>query len=335
VAGLPRTPKGRDAIWVVVDRLSKVAHFIPYRSTNSASDLAPIYMREIVRLHGVPKTIVSDRDAKFVSKFWESLQSALGTNVILSTAFHPRTDGQSEHTIQTLEDMLRSCVLSWKGSWEEHLPLVEFAYNNSYHASIRCAPFDALYGRKCRSPLCWEAVGEKVALGPDWVLRMTERVAEIWQQMLAAQSRHKSYADVRRRDLEFQVGDQVLLKVSPNKGVVRFGVKGKLSSRYIGPFPILERVGKLAYRLELPNSMRGVHNVFHVSMLRKYLRDPEQHMTLEPETIKEDLTFEARPVRILEEADKVLRRRTLKYLKVLWTNQTEWEATWELESRMQ
>ena len=152
--------------------------------------------------------------------------------------------------------------------------------------------------------------------------------------MLAAQSRHKSYADVRRRDLEFQVGDQVLLKVSPNKGVVRFGVKGKLSSRYIGPFPILERVGKLAYGLELPNSMRGVHNVFHVSMLRKYLRDPEQHMTLEPETIKEDLTFEARPVRILE-ADKVLRRRTLKYLKVLWTNQTKWEATWELESRMQ
>jgi len=171
---------------------------------------------------------------------------------------------------------------------------------------------------------------KKAALGPDWVLRMTERVAEIWQQMLAAQSKHKSYADVRRRDLEFQVGDQVLLKVSPNKGVVRFGVKGKLSPRYIGPFPILECVGKLAYRLELPNSMRGVHNVFHVSMLRKYLRDPEQHMTLEPETIKEDLTFEARPVRILEEADKVLRRRTLKYLKVLWTNQTEWEATWEL-----
>jgi transposase InsO family protein len=271
VVGLPRTPKGRDAIWVVVDRLSKVAHFIPYRSTNSASDLAPIYMREIVRLHGVPKTIVSDRDAKFVSKFWESLQDALGTNVILSTAFHPQTDGQSERTIQTLEDMLRSCVLSWKGSWEEHLPLVEFAYNNSYHASIRCAPFEVLYGRKCRSPLCWEAVGEKVVLGPDWVLKTTERIAEIRQQMLAAQSRQKSYADVRRRDLEFQVGNQVLLKVSPNKGVVRFGVKGKLSPRYIGPFPIVERVGKLAYRLELPNSMNGVHNVFHVSMLRKYL----------------------------------------------------------------
>ena len=146
MVGLPRTLKGKDSIWVVVDRLSMVAHFILIRSTNSASDLAPIYMKEIVRLHGVTHTIVSDRDANFVSKFWESLQSALGTKVILSTTFHPQTDGQSERTIQTLEDMLRTCVLSWKGSWEDHLPLVEFAYDNSYHASIQCTPFEALYG---------------------------------------------------------------------------------------------------------------------------------------------------------------------------------------------
>jgi transposase InsO family protein len=135
VVGLPRTPKGKEVIWVVVDRLSKVAHFIPIRTTNSASDLAPIYVREIVRLHGVPKTIVSDRDAKFVSKFWESLHSALGTQLRLSTVFHPQTDGQSERTILSLEDMLMCCVLSWKGSWEDHLPLVEFSYNNSYQAS--------------------------------------------------------------------------------------------------------------------------------------------------------------------------------------------------------
>ncbi|WVZ50601.1 LOW QUALITY PROTEIN: hypothetical protein U9M48_001841 [Paspalum notatum var. saurae] len=334
VVGLPRTPKGKDAIWVVVDRLSKVAHFIPYRSTNSASDLAPIYVREIVRLHGVPKTIISDRDSKFNSKFWQSLQSALGTDVVLSTAFHPQTDGQSERTIQTLEDMLRSCVLSWHGSWEDHLPLVEFAYNNSYHASIKCAPFEALYGRKCRSPLCWDAVGEKSVLGPDWVQKTSERVAEIRQHMLTAQSRQKSYADIRRRDLEFQVGDHVLVKVSPIKGIVRFGTKGKLSPRYVGPFTIVARVGKLAYRLELPESIKGVHNVFHVSMLRKYLRDPEHHITLEPVTIEQDLTFEAHPVRILEESDRVLRHRTLKYVKVLWTNQTEREATWELESQM-
>ncbi|WVZ52440.1 hypothetical protein U9M48_003495 [Paspalum notatum var. saurae] len=197
VVGLPRTPKGKDAIWVIVDRLSKVAHFIPYRSTNSASDLAPIYVREIVRLHRVPKTIISDRDSKFNSKFWQSLQSALGIDVVLSTAFHPQTDGQSEHTIQTLEDMLRSCVLSWHGSWEDHLPLVKFDYNNSYHASIKCAPFEALYGRKCRSPLCRDAVGEKSVLGPDWVQQTSERVAEIRQHMQTAQSRQKSYTDIR------------------------------------------------------------------------------------------------------------------------------------------
>ena len=231
-------------------------------------------MREVVRLHGVPRTIVSDRDAKFVSKLWDSLQKALGTTLRMSTAFHPQTDGQSEWTIQTLEDMLRSCVLSWKGSWDDHLPLVEFSYNNSYHSSIRCAPYEALYGRKCRSPLCWDAVGEKAVLGPDWVQQTTDRVAEIRQHMLAAQSRQKSYADVRRRGLEFHVGDQVLLKVSPTKGVIRFGTKEKLSPRYIGPFPIVARIKRLAYRLDLPDSMKSMHNVFHVSMLRKYLRDP-------------------------------------------------------------
>jgi hypothetical protein len=334
VVGLPRTRRGKDAVWVVVDRLSKVAHFIPIRTTDSASDLAPIYIREVVRLHGVPKTITSDRDAKFVSKFWESLQCALGTQLRLSTAFHPQTDGQSERTIQTLEDMLRCCILSWQGSWEDHLPLVEFAYNNSYQASIRMAPYEALYGRKCRSPLCWDAVGEKAVLGPDWVQQATERVAEIRQHMLAAQSRQKSYADSKRSNVEFQVGEEVLLRVSPTKGVIRFNIKGKLSPRYIGPFMIVARVGKLAYRLELPESMKGVHNVFHVSMLRKHFRDPERQITMEPITIEQDLTFEVRPVRILEESERVMRNRTLKYVKVLWSQQTEREATWELESRM-
>jgi transcription elongation GreA/GreB family factor len=248
MVGLPRSPRGCDNICIVIDHLSKVAHFIPIRSTSSAGDLAPIYMREVVRLHSVPCTIISDRDAKFVSKLWTSLQEALGTILRMSTAFHPQIDGQSERTIRTLEDMLRSCVLSWKGSWEDHLPLVEFSYNNSYHSSIRCAPYEALYGRKCRSPLCWDAVGEKALLGPDWVQQSTERVAEIREHMLAAQSRQKSYADVRRRELEFKEGNHVLLRVSPTKGVVRFGTKGKLSPRYIGPFLIKERVGKLAYR---------------------------------------------------------------------------------------
>ena len=317
-----------------MDRLTKSTHFIPLKTMSSAQDLVPLYIKEVVRLHGVPKSIVSDRDAKFVSKFWQSLQSAMGTKLSLSTAFHPQTDGQSERTIQTLEDMLRACVLSWKGSWEDHLALVEFAYNNSYHASIKMAPYEALYGRKCVSPLCWDSSGERAVLGPEIVQQTAEKVREIRQNMLAAQSLQKSYADVRRRELEFVVGDQVLLRVSPTKGVVRFGTTGKLSPRYIGPFVITARVGSLAYRLQLPDSMSGVHNVFHVSMLRKYLRDPEHKIDLEPIRVQQDLSVECRPMRILDTSERVMRKRMIKYVKVLWTNQSEREATWELEDQM-
>ena len=154
----------------------------------------------------------------------------------MSTAFHPQTDGQSERTIQVLEDMLRACVLNHKGSWEEHLPLVEFAYNNSYQASIQMAPYEALYGRPCRSPLCWTEVGESSITGPDLIRDTSEKVSLIRQRLLTAQSRQKSYVDVRRRPLEFEVGDHVFLKVMPKRGVVRFGKRGKLSPRFIGPW---------------------------------------------------------------------------------------------------
>ena len=198
----------------------------------------------------------------------------MGTRLTISTAFHPQTDGQSERTIQVLEDMLRACVLDHQGSWEEHLPLVEFAYNNSYQASIQMAPYEALYGRPCRSPLCWTEVGESSITGPDLIRDTSEKVSLIRQRLLMAQSRQKNYADVRRRPLEFEVGDHVFLKVMLKRGVVRFGKRGKLSPRFIGPFEILERIDTVAYRLALPPSMSGVHEVFHVSMLRKYMLDP-------------------------------------------------------------
>jgi hypothetical protein len=154
VVGLSHSPRGKDAIWVVIDRLTKVAHFIPMKQTSSAADLVPLYIKEVARLHGVPKSIVSDRHSKFVSKFWQSLHNAMRTKQDMSAAFHPQIDGQSERTIQTLEDMLCTCMLSWKGNWEDHLALAEFAYNNSYHASIKMAPYESLYGWKCISPLC-------------------------------------------------------------------------------------------------------------------------------------------------------------------------------------
>ena len=146
VVGLPRTRRKHDAIWVIVDRLTKSAHFLPIRISQPLESLADLYIREIVRLHGVPTSIISDRDPRFTSRLWGQLQSALGTKLKFSIAFHPQTDGQSERTIQTLEDMLRACMLDWKGDWDSHLCLVEFAYNNSYHASIGMAPYEALYG---------------------------------------------------------------------------------------------------------------------------------------------------------------------------------------------
>jgi len=167
IVGLPRSQAGHDAIWVIVDRLTKSAHFIPIHTVWTGERLAQVYLGEIVRLHGVPASIVSDRDTRFVSHFWKSLQEAMGTRLDFSTAFHPQSDGQSERTIQTLEDMLRACVIDYQGSWPQFLPMAEFAYNNSYQASIQMAPFEALYGRKCRSPLHWSEVGERLVLGPD------------------------------------------------------------------------------------------------------------------------------------------------------------------------
>jgi hypothetical protein len=169
VVGLTRSPRGKDAIWVVIDILTKVAHFIPMKQTSSIVDLVPLYIKVVVRLHGVPKSIVSDRDSKFVSKLWQSLHNAMGTTLDMSVAFHPQIDGQSEHTIQILEDMLCACVLSWKGNWEDHLTFGEFAYNNNYHASIKKALYESLYGWKCISPLCWEVPSERMLVGPDWI----------------------------------------------------------------------------------------------------------------------------------------------------------------------
>ncbi|GKC89860.1 putative reverse transcriptase domain-containing protein [Tanacetum coccineum] len=220
VTKLPRTQSGNDTIWVIVDRLTKSAHFLPMRETDPMDKLARLYLKEVVTRHGIPVSIICDRDPRFASNFWRSFQKAMGTQLDMSTAYHPQTDGQSERTIQTLEDMLRACVIDFGNGWERHLPLIEFSYNNSYHASIKAAPFEALYGRKCRSPVCWAEVGDAQLTGPELIHETTEKIVQIKQRIQAARDRQKSYADVRRKPLEFQVGDRVMLKVSPWKGVV-------------------------------------------------------------------------------------------------------------------
>ncbi|KAA0048733.1 pol protein [Cucumis melo var. makuwa] len=296
---LPRTLRGFTVIWVVVDRLTKSAHFVPGKSTYTTSKWAQLYMSEIVRLHGVPVSIVSDRDARFTSKFWKGLQTTMGTRLDFSTAFHPQTNGQTERLNQVLEDMLRACALEFSGSWDSHLHLMKFAYNNSYQATIGMAPFEALYGKCCRSPVCWGEVGEQRLMGPELVQSTNEAIQKIRSRMHTAQSRQKSYADVRRKDLEFEVGDKVFLKVAPMRGVLRFERRGKLSPRFVGPFEILKRIGPVAYRLALPPSLSTVHDVFHVSMLRKYVPDPSHVVDYEPLEIDENLSYTEQPVEVL------------------------------------
>ncbi|GKE35450.1 putative reverse transcriptase domain-containing protein [Tanacetum coccineum] len=192
VTKLPKMKSRNDTIWVIVDQLTKFAHFLPMRETDPMDKLARLYLKE----------------------------KAIGTRLDMSTAYHPETDGQSERTIQTLEDMLRACVIDFGNGWERHLPLIEFSYNNSYHASIKAAPFEALYGQKFRSPICLAEVGDAQLTGPELIHETTEKIVQIKQRIQAARDCQKSYADVRRKPLEFQVGDRVMLKVSPWKGVV-------------------------------------------------------------------------------------------------------------------
>ncbi|GJX27027.1 putative reverse transcriptase domain-containing protein [Tanacetum coccineum] len=273
VTKLPRTTMGQDTILVIVDRLTKSAHFLPMREDDSLEKLTRQYLKEVVSRHRVPVLIIFDRDGRFTSHFWRSLHKALGTQLDMSTAYHPQTDGQSERTIQTLEDMLRACVLDFGKSWDKHLPLVEFSYNNSYHTSIKAAPFEALYGRKCRSPVCWAEVGDNQLTRPEIIHETTKKIVQIKSRIQAARDRQKSYADVRWKPLEFQVGDKVMLKVSPWKGVIRFGKRGKLNPRYIGPFKIIAKVGTVAYRLEFLEQLSRVHSTFHVSNLKKCMSD--------------------------------------------------------------
>ncbi|KAM6566176.1 hypothetical protein CsatA_025304 [Cannabis sativa] len=205
-----------------------------------------------------------------------------------------------------------------------------------YQSTIGVAPYEMLYGRKCRSPLHWDELGENKLLGPDAVQHTNEAIQKIRARIITAQSRQKSYADLKRRDIEFEVGDHVFLRVTPRKGlsVKRFGKRGKLSPRYVGPFQILDRVGSVAYRIALPPSLSGVHNVFHVSQLRKYVSDPSHVLSYETLGLQEDLSYNERPVKILDQKDRILRNKTITLVKVLWRNSVVEEATWELESDM-
>ncbi|GJW64379.1 putative reverse transcriptase domain-containing protein [Tanacetum coccineum] len=276
VTKLPKTSNRYDIIWVIVDRLTKSAHFILTRETDSIETLTRLYIKEIVSRHGLD----------------------------MSTSYHPETDGQSERTIQTLKDMLRACVIDFGKGYERHLPLVEFFYNNSYHAR------------------------------PEIIHETTKKIVQIRQRLQAARDRQRSYANVRRKPLEFQVGDRVMLKVSPRKGVIRFGKRGKLNPRYIGPFKILEWIGLVAYKLELPEELSNVYSTFHISNLKKCLSDESLVIPMKELRLDDKLNFVEEPVEIMDREVKQLKQSRIPIIKVRWNSKRGPEFTWEREDQI-
>ncbi|GJW36377.1 putative reverse transcriptase domain-containing protein [Tanacetum coccineum] len=325
-----------DMIGFMSDRLTKSAYFLPMKKMDSTEKLTRLYLKEIVCRHSVPVLIISDRDSHFTLRFWRALQEALGMNLYMSTAYHPQTDGQSKRTIQTLEDMLRACVIDFGNSWDRHLPLVEFSYNNSYHASIKAAPCEALYGHKCRLPVCWSEVWDSQLHPPfqNDPYRYTKKIVQIKNLLLTTCSRQKSYADRIVKPLEFKVGDMVLLKVSPWKGDVRFGKHGKLSPRYIRPFKILARVGHVAYTLELPEELKWIHSTFHVLNLKKCLAEGDIVVSIDEIQLDDKLHMIEEPVEVVDREVKQLKQSRIPIVKVRWNSQRGPEFTWEREDQI-
>ncbi|GJW40800.1 putative reverse transcriptase domain-containing protein [Tanacetum coccineum] len=282
ITKLPKTSSGHDTIWVIVNRFTKSAPFIPTRATDSMETLTKLYIKEIVSRLGVPISIISDRDSHFTFRFWQSLQNALGTQLDMSTTY-----------ILKLIDKVKEPSKHSKTCFE---PI------------IKSAPFEALYGRKCRSPVCWAEVGDVQLTGPEIIHETTEKIVQIQQRLQAARDRQRSYANVRRKPLEFQVGDRVMLKVSPRKGVFQFGKRGKLNPR--------------------------VHSTFHVSNLKKCLSDESLVIPMKELRLDDKLNFVEEPIEIMDREVKQLRQSRIPIVKVRWNSKRGPEFTWEREDQI-
>ena len=299
ITALPKVARNFDSIFVVVDRLTKVAHLIPTQTTASTSNIAQLFVKEIVRLHGIPARIISDRDAKFTSKFWTAMFQSLGTLPDLSSAYHLETDGQTKRVNQVIEDMLRSYCSQQPRLWLKFLPLVEFAYNSSPHRSLGMSPFKALYGQECLVPYRFADPNLHVPAAKDTLEEMDRQLQIIRQSLKKASDRQKSYADLHRSSRIFQDGDKVFLRVKPKRSSLKLGHYKKLAYRYCGPFEILQRIGEQSYRLALPPHLH-VHNVFHVNLLKKYIPNPNHILSPNDSILVTQEEFHMEPEQILK-----------------------------------
>eukprot|EP00253_Pinus_taeda_P014522 PITA_14522 len=330
ITGFPRTKKNNDSIMVVVDKLTKATHFIPVQSTYKVVQIAHIFMQNVFKLHGLPKVIIYDRDVKFTSTFWRTLFAELGTQLNFSTAYHPQTDGQTEHLNQVVEDMLRACVMMKPTQWEEYLHLVEFAYNNGYHTSTQVSPFEVLYGRKCRTPSSWGGPEDRLRFGPDMLKEMEDMVKKVHNKLKDAQDRQKNFTNRKRRFKKFQVGDHVFVRIQTRRSTLQWSGCAKLAPRYFGPFQILARVGPVAYQLALPSHIK-IHNVFHVSVLKQYVYNPKHVIQWQDVRVKLEGEVLVEPLTILDRREVQLRKRVIIQAKVQWQHYGPEEATWEDE----
>jgi len=287
----------------------------------------------VFRLHGIPKIIISDRDVKFTGNFWKSLFKGLNTKLNFSTAYHPQTDGQTERVNQVLEDMLRMYVMGQPNKWEDYLHLVEFSYNNHYHASAKLSQFEILYGRNCNTPISWSNLIDQVMLGPELLKEMELTVKHVQSNLKIAQDRKKSNANLDRTQREFQVGEHVFVRVKLRKNSFKLGNCANLAPKYCGPFEVLTRVGHVAYQISLPPNII-IHNVFHVSLLKRYIHDATHVIDWNIVQVELAGDFLVEPDCILGKREIYLHNCTIGQVKVKWKHLSPNEENWELESHM-
>jgi hypothetical protein len=336
ITQLPRSRLGHDAIVVFVDKLTKMVHYVATNTNVTAPQMSQLFMREVCRLHGVPESILSDRDPRFTAHFWRALWSQLGTKLVMSTAYHPQTDGQTERANRTLEEMLRSYVEWRQTDWDEHLSVLEMAYNNSKQTSTGFSPFYLNYGQEVQMPIDVALAGDRTRVcnnpeAADRIEQLKKVLDRTRANILQAQQRQSRYADQRRRAMTFDVGDRVLLSTAHLRVVDSKKRTPKLAAKYIGPFTVKRVVNENAYELDLPPTMQ-IHPVFNVDRLKSYRdgvdshphRDRASHLRPPPEVIQEDGGE-------IYEVERIVSRRkrgnSTQYL-VEWKGYPPWEATW-------